>query len=224
MFNKNILYRGSVKDRIYNNIPNRNIYDILYSELLIHLTHHFDLGYKIYYLQCKPKHGFSLTQKELDYLYTENVRTNEPLHYYFSENIKNIKYSQCSDLFFLSSLKNVGLIILIPKLDTNNVYYFNLILGVNKEFDTEKFDKIDFKSVFLSSFIELNNFNLNENYLKNIFDAENTKFNHCRLTHDEVLLHRPEIIGKGYEKSKFSTKGRRIYKKLIFKSICFHIY
>lgn len=133
MFNQKKLYRVESSTRVYNETVSS--YDIFYSEMLIHLNNHINLNYKIYYLNCKSNHNFLLNCDELKYLYTENVRCNESLYYCFSENIKKIKYSQKSDLFFLTNLKNLDLLILIPKLDENNKYYFDLILGIKPVFN-----------------------------------------------------------------------------------------
>jgi hypothetical protein len=186
MFNQKPLYRIENSVRVYN--EKISSYDMFFSEIALHLSNHIGLNYKIYYLNCKSKHDFSLNDCELKYLYTEDTRRNESLYYYFSENIKKIKYFQRSDLFFLTSLKNLDLLILIPKLDENNKYYFNLILGIKSEFDINQFYNINFQSIILNSVIELNNFNLCENYMSKIFDIKNNKFKDNRTNNEEFEL------------------------------------
>lgn len=110
----------------------------LISEFLFQIKHQLNSGCRVVYLDCSSKHDFFLNDQELHYLGTCYVRTHETLNYIFSENIKNIKYSQRCDLFFLTSLQNLDLLILLPKLDENNKYYFNMLLVVKKEFNVDQ--------------------------------------------------------------------------------------
>jgi hypothetical protein len=224
MFNLKKLYRIESGTRVY--LDDVGMFDMFASEILINFNNHINLGYKIYYLCCKSKYNFSLTKEELEYLYKENSIDGESLYYFFSENIKFVKCLQKQDLFFLTNLKNLGLVILIPKLDENNKYYFNLVLGVKEFFDIEQFNKWDFKSICVCSYTELNQFNLCENYLSKIFDIENNKFKNYNINKNASQLWVNELIkiDSNPGNSKFSSKGRRIYKKMIFNLICFHMY
>lgn len=134
----NKLYRVENGFRIYTQ-GEVGIEEIFYSEINIHFYDHLNFGAKIYYLQCNSKHKFSLNQNELEYLYTLDKRYEEDLFYVFSDNIKNIKYFQKLDLFFITNLKYLYFICLIPKLDKNNKYYFDLIIAVKPEFDINQF-------------------------------------------------------------------------------------
>lgn len=222
MFNTTQLYKVISGKRVYSEAIHS--YDIYYTEFYTQLLDHISWGYKIYFLKCKSKHNFFLNHEDLRYLNTQGVRVNESLYYCFSKNIKNIKYYQRSDLFLLTSLKNLGLLVLIPKLDQNNRYYFNLILGVKTGFDISQFHKWEFKSIVVDSYIELNNFNLNIDFLKKEFDIENNKFKDNGTNTEEFELWKNKFTDSGSENSKLTKQGRRIYKKIIFKEICFHLY
>jgi hypothetical protein len=208
--------------RIYNHSVTN--FDLFSSEMLVNLNNHINLGYKIYYLKCESNHNFSLNNDELKYLYTIGERRGEPLYFVFSPNVETIKKSQKFDLFFLMGLKNLGLLILIPKLDNGDKYYFNLILAVKSGFDIEKLYNFNFNSIILNSVLELNMFNLSESYIKNIFDFENNKFKDNNVTREESDLWFNELLDKNSEFSKLSKKGIRVLKKIIFKHVCFHLY
>lgn len=222
MFNNTQFYKVISGKRVYSETISS--YDIYYAEFYTQLLDHISWGYKIYFLKCKSKHNFFLNHEDLKYLNTQDARVNEPLYYCFSKNIENIKYYQRSDLFFLTSLKNLGLLVLIPKLDKNNKYYFNLIIGVKAEFDVSQLNKWGFKSIIIDSCIELNNFNLNIDFLKKIFDIENNKFKDNRTNTEEVKLWKNKFIDDNSKNPKLTKQGRRVYKKIIFKEICFHLY
>jgi hypothetical protein len=81
--------------------------------------------------------------------------------------VEKIKKAQKLDLFFLINLKNLSLLILIPKLSDKNKYYFNLILDAKLEFNIKKFYNFSFNFVILKSVTWLNIFNLSESYVKN---------------------------------------------------------
>jgi hypothetical protein len=137
MQNEKKLYRVENNERIYN--YELNIEDIFHSEMFLVFKNHLNFGAKIFYLKCVSKHSFKLTNDEVDYLCTLDARCNEKLHYVFSESVRKIKCKQRSDLFFLTSLKHIYFICLIPQLDDNNCYYFNLIIGVKPEFNINQF-------------------------------------------------------------------------------------
>jgi hypothetical protein len=137
MKNEKKLYRVENNERIYD--YETNIDDIFYSEIFLVFKNHLNFGAKIFYLRCVSKHCFKLTDNEINYLYTLDARYYEELYYVFSENIKTIKCKQRVDLFFLTSLKHLYFVCLIPKLDDEGCYYFNLILGVKPEFNINQF-------------------------------------------------------------------------------------
>lgn len=219
----NKFYHIEGGQRIYSD--NINIEDIFYSELNIHLLDYLNNDTKIFYLKCESKHNFSLNKDELNYLKTWGKRYEESLYFVFSENIKIIKCFQRFDLFFLTELKDIDFLILIPKLDENNKYYFNLVVGVNNNFDINFFYNLILKSVSIKNINELTYLNLNEDYLNQIFDLLNNKFRNNSIHPKESLFY-----GKHFTKSsanidsKLNKTGRIIFKKISFKQICFHFY
>ena len=221
MINK--LYRIENNIRVYKG--EINIEDVFYSELNLHFFDYLNNDTKIYYLQCESSYDFSLNLDDLIYLNTLGIRCSENLHFVFSENIKYVKYFQKLDLFFLTSLKNIDFLILIPKLDINNKYYYNLVIGVDCNFNLNQFYNWSLKSVNIKNVNELTFLNLNEVFLNQIFDLLNNKFRNSSISNEEFLLYKNCIIKRfNKEGSKFTKKGRRIYKKIIFKHLCFHLY
>jgi len=215
-----IMFEGN---RLYH--YNMDVYDLFYSELFIHFTDHLNLGAKIFYLKSSSKHVFSLTKFDLIYLSDLFARREEDLKFVFSENIKKIKFAQKNDLFFITNLNNLYFVCLIPKLTDNDLFYFELIIGVKPGFDINQFNNWSLQSINIKSILELNSFNLNENLLKNIFCFEKNKFRDYSINEVE-----DEIYSKHFSKplndinTKLTKKGRRFYKKFIFKHICCHFY
>jgi len=136
---KDCLYRIENDYRIYK--EGVSIEDVFYSELNIHFLDYLNNNTKIYYLEFSSNYNFSLDNGEINYLYSLDERYKEELNFLFSNNIKIIKYNQKIDLFFLTSLNSVDFLLLIPKLDSCNKYYFNLIIGVDYSFDINQFFK-----------------------------------------------------------------------------------
>ena len=67
--------------------------------------------------------------------------------------------------------------------------------------------------------------NLNENYLSQIFDLLNNKFKNNCIHKEERLAYKKYFTnGLTNINSKLIKKGRIIYKKIIFKQICFHLH
>lgn len=64
---------------------------------------------------------------------------------------------------------------------------------------------------------------MNYDNFKTIFDITKNKFKDMGLCSEEIKLYSDFLVGYG-ENRKLSRKGLRIYKKLIFKSICVHVY
>jgi hypothetical protein len=138
MFKKDRLYRIEDGKRIYDS-KTGGVFEFAYSEICTNLEQYMNLGTKIFYLKGGSKHNFSLNNSELNYLYTYNLRWDEPLKFVFSKNIEIIKKSQRSDLFLLTNLKNCEFVYLLPRLDIQNKFYFNLVLGVKAGFDINQF-------------------------------------------------------------------------------------
>jgi hypothetical protein len=134
-----VLYRIENNCRIYQ--EDVSIEDVFYSELNLHFLDYLNNNTKIYYLQFASNYNFSLNDNEKNYLYSLDERNKEDLNFVYSENIKIIKSNQKIDLFFLTSLKNIDFLLLIPRLDIDYKYYFNLIIGVNYNFDINQFFK-----------------------------------------------------------------------------------
>jgi hypothetical protein len=217
------LYRLENNERVYD--YKESIEDIFYSEMCLNFNYHLSFGAKIFYIVCESKNFVSLKNKELNYLYTLDARFTEELNYVFSQNIKNIKCNQRSDLFFLTNLKCLYFVCLIPKLNNNNCYYFNLIIGVKSEFNVNQIYDWNLNSVIISNLTELNKFSLDIGYMTQIFDLLNNKFKDVRISKEEGSIW-PKYLTNGIKdiNSKLTKAGVRIYKKMIFKRICYHFY
>ena len=85
-------------------------------------------------------------------------------------------------------MKNIDFLILIPKLDINNKYYYNLVIGVDCNFNLNQFYNWSLKSVNIKNVNELTFLNLNEVVLNQIFDLLNNKFRTILNLHIQFLL------------------------------------
>lgn len=175
MFDKDKLYKIELSKRIYDS-DKGGVFEFTYSEICVNFEQYMGIGTKIFYLKGCSKHNFSLNKNELNYLYTHSLRLKEPLNFVFSKNIEIIKKTQRSDLFLLTNLKNCEFVYLLPRLDNKNKFYFDLVLGVKSNFDINQFYSWVLKSISIVNVTEINNFNLDYNCIKNIFDFEKCKF------------------------------------------------
>jgi hypothetical protein len=138
MFKENKLYRIEDSKRVYDS-EKGGVFEFTYSEICCNYQQYMALGTKIFYLNGRSKHNFLLNDSELNYLYTYHLRWKEPINFVFSKNIEIIKKTQRSDLFLLTNLKNCEFVYLLPRLDTKNKFYFDLVLGVKSNFDINQF-------------------------------------------------------------------------------------
>lgn len=220
---KQKLFRVENNQRIYKG--DVSIENIFYSELNIHFLDYLNNNTKIYYLQFKPNFNIVLNSDELNYLFTLDYSHDESLGFFFSKTLKKIKLSQKDDLFFLTNLKNLDFLILLPQLTNDNKYYFNLIVGVTFNFDLNSFFDWKVKTCTIKNINEVNKFNLTEIYLSKIINVLNNKFRNDMISNSEFYLYKNCFTGPDNNiNSKFTNKGRRIYKKIIFRKICFHFY
>lgn len=227
MFKKNDLYRVEGDKRIYDS-EKGGVFEFTYSEICVNFHQYIGFGTKIFYLKCDSKHKFSLNDSELNYLYTYHLRWNEHLNFVFSVNIEIIKKLQKFDLFFLTNLKYCEFVYLLPRLDTQNKFYFDLVLGVKTDFDIGQFYNWTLKSVNIISTVEINNFNLNYDFIKKIFNFENCKFR------DNCICKQEYHYLKQFKKNENNLKKwndinlnkiiTRLNYKFMFKSITNHCY
>lgn len=227
MFNKDQFFKIEGGRRVYDS-EKGGVFEFTYSEICINYQQYMNLGTKIFYLKGESKHNFSLNKAELNYLYTVGLRWHEPLKFVFSKNIEIIKKSQRSDLFLLTNLKNCEFVYLLPRLDIQNRFYFDLVLCVKTDFDINQFYNWVLKSINIINIVEINNLNLNYNNIKEIFNFENCKFRDnsvCKEEYNFLKYFRKNennIKKWGDENIKKITK--RFNYKFIFKKITNHCY
>ena len=227
MFDKDKLYKIELSRRIYDS-DKGGVFEFTYSEICVNFEQYMSIGTKIFYLKGGTKHNFSLNKSELDYLYTYNLRSKEPLNFVFSKNIEIIKKTQRSDLFLLTNLKNCEFVYLLPRLDDKNKFYFDLVLGVTSNFDINQFYSWVLKSINIVNVTEINNFNLDYNYVKNIFDFEKCKFRDNGNCKEEYYFLEFFINNKTRIKNWNDANVEKIVKrwnyKFDFKKITNHCY
>jgi hypothetical protein len=227
MFKEDKLYKLCDNKRIYDS-KKGGVFEFTYSEICVNFQQYINLGAKIFYLKGKNKHNFSLNTSELNYLYTINLRWTEPLKFVFSKNIEIIKQSQRSDLFLLTNLKNCEFVYLLPRLDSENRFYFDLLLGVKTSFDINQFYNWDLQSIHVINTVEINQFNLNYKNIKEIFNFENCKFRDNSACKDEYFFLKHFETSRDNIK-KWGNKNiekitNRFNYKFIFKKITNHCY
>lgn len=227
MFKKNELYRIEDGKRIYDSTKG-GVFEFTYNEICVNFKQYMNLDTKIFYLKGNSKHSFSLNSSELNYLCTINLRWFEPLIFVFSENIKILKKAQRSDLFLLTNLKDCEFVYLLPRLDVQNKFYFDLVLGVKPCFDINQFYKWNLQSINIINVIEINDFNLDYYFIKKIFNFENCKFRDNSVCKEEYKflenLEKNENNIKKLTNKNIETIIRRCNYKFIFKGITNHCY
>lgn len=227
MLTKDKLYVIEDGKRVYDS-EKCGVFEFTYSEICVNFQQYIDLGTKIYYLKCGSKHSFYLNDAELNYLYTYNSRWNEPLQFVFSKNIEIIKKLQKSDLFLLTNLKNCEFVYLLPRLDNQNKFYFDLILGVKSNFDLNLFYNLTLQSINIKNIFEINNFSLNYKNVKEIFNFENCMFRDNSSCKEEFyFLHNFKINENNIKRlgqKNMDKFIRRSNYKFIFKRITNHCY
>jgi hypothetical protein len=227
MFKKNELYRIENGKRIYDS-EKGGVFEFAYSEICINFQQYMNLGAKIFYLRGDSKHNFSLNGSELNYLCTFNLRWHEFLKFVFSKNIEIIKKSQRSDLFLLTNLKNCEFVYLLPRLDAQNKFYFDLLLGVKTDFNINQFYNWVLQSINIINVVEINNFNLNYNNIKEIFNFENCKFRDNSVCKEEFnfleCFRTNENNIKKWSDKNIEKITKRCNYKFIFKRITNHCY
>ena len=227
MFKEDKMYRIENGRRIYDS-KKGGFFKFTYSEVIVNFEQYASLGTKIFYLKGVSKYNFSMNNAELNYLYTYRLRWNESLRFVFSKNIETIKKCQRSDLFLLTNLKNCEFVYLLPRLDAQNKFYFDLVLGVKTNFDTDQFYNWVLNSINIVSVVEINNFNLNYEYIKKIFNFENCKFRDniiCKEEYNflEYFIKNENNIKKWGDKN-INKIIKRCNYKFIFKKITNHCY
>lgn len=227
MFKKDNLYRIENGKRVYDS-KKGDVFEFTYSEICVNFQQYMNLNTKIFYLSGQSKHNFSLNEFELNYLYTFKLRWNEPLKFVFSKNIEIVKKLQKSDLFFLTNLKNCEFVYLLPRLDVQNRFYFDLVLGVKTNFNLDQIYNWVLKSIHITNVVEINNFNLDCNYIKKIFNFENCKFRDNTICKEEFDLlnyfSEDEDNIKQWGDKNIKKITRRLNYKFIFKEITNHCY
>lgn len=227
MFKKDKLYKIEGGKRIYDS-EKGGVFEFTYSEICVNFEQYMNLGTKIFYLKGNSRHNFSLNDSELNYLYTYNLRWGEPLKFVFSKNIEIIKKLQRSDLFLLTNLKNCEFVYLLPRLDTQNKFYFDLVLGVKTSFDINQFYSWILQSINIINVVEINNFNLNYDCIKEIFNFENCKFRDNSVCEEEYYFlknfKKDENNIKKWNDININKIIKRCNYKFLFKGITNHCY
>lgn len=227
MFKENKLYRVENGRRVYDS-EKGGVFEFTYSEIVVNFEQYINIGTKIFYLVGSSKHTFSLSDSDINYLYTIGLRWYEPLKFVFSKNVELIKVLQKSDLFLLTFLKNCEFVYLLPRLDNKNKFYFNLVLGVKPDFDINQFYNWNLKSINITNVIEVTDFNLNYDFIKKIFDFENCKFRDNSFSEEEYGLlcdfNKDESNRKKWGSNNIDKISSRWHWKFIFKQITNHCY
>lgn len=227
MFKKDRLYKIENGKRVYSS-EKGGVFEFTYSEIWVNFEQYINLGTKIFYLKGNSKHNFSLNGSELNYLYTLELRWNEPLKFVFSKNIEIIKKLQRSDLFLLTNLKNCEFIYLLPRLDIQNKFYFDLVVGVKTNFNINQFYNWVLNSINIINVTEISDFNLNYNFIKEIFNFENCKFRDNSVCKEEFkflkYFRQNENNNKKWSDNNIKKITKRCNYKFIFKKITNHCY
>lgn len=121
---------------------------------------------KLSFDDLKPKNPYSTKDDWKDYEknYLRGLSKN-------NINVKNIKELQFNDLICLYKNLSIEVLYIFPKVSSSKIYYFDFILVVNKDFNLEKFLKINFELIKIENFEELIELNISFDKVKEIFES-----------------------------------------------------
>lgn len=160
---------------------------------------------ELYYIKCEPKHKIVLLKNDLNFFKTFKENLNIP------ENIEILRNMQYKDLlkFYKNYIFNgVEAFFIISKMQ-GDLYYYDLLLAVKKDFNLQKFAKIDFKLINFKSFNKLSLKDLNFNYIQNIFDFKELESYFFR----EILENECErMVDKAKKLSEYELFKLEVYR------------
>lgn len=174
--------------RYYNNeILSLSV--ILCSELQLWLFKLLDQGIQLFFIENNPNGGIIFNEASGDFFHLKNNFTRINSWSDYTPNLLKAKKFQEADLIDMYNSMLFEVLIIVPMLDNDNRYFFNVIAGVTS-LNTEKFKdffKKSFKTIKINKIHPLNKLNLSISFINKmllIFDEktfnENYFFYECQ--------------------------------------------
>lgn len=99
-------------------------------------------GYSLCRIDTDPKILISLDEDDLKSINKE-IFWEAPLDYKYPNTIEIIKNKQRNDFFKIEALPNIGFMIVVPKLNENNLFYYHMIIGFDEKFEGHYWDNME---------------------------------------------------------------------------------
>lgn len=210
--------------------------------------------FKEYFFKRSGKNCNTLEELKSIYI-KETSETPGATENFFNKNIPTldlnhpetiqIKNLQCNDLYYLYINILFEIIYIIPKVNENNIYYYELVLIVNKNTNLNKILNYKFNLIELQSILPINTNNITYEFVKSLFILSGSEFNdnvhskeydfakiqedfeEQKMMRDENLnLTHTEFQKLIYLSSNKFDKifDQNLFAKATFKNICLQIY
>ena len=159
-----------------------SVRDLFNSELEIILDFLNKEGYAIYFAYFYSKKNTVWTKEDQQYINDfdkEYIFKNA--EYVYPKNIDFIKKNKLEDLIFLESLANLVLLFLIPKLDGNNCFYYDLILVIKDTYNPKLLVNFSSNLVSLNKIVNYRDLNCNYEFVESFFNLKDNIFREYSL-------------------------------------------
>lgn len=151
------------------------------------------LNFKVFYVKCKPKHSIPIS-----FISPEHINLED-------KNVMLVKELLSKDLYFLYENQLFEIMCSIPKVENNNLYYFNMLLTVNKDFDLNKLYNYNFNLIDIKNINNIDIDDITYEWFEKIFTNRNI-FNNCMPFQDEGF-------NKNYNLYKIDLSEQEYLKK-----------
>lgn len=204
--NKNIIYNDKIYNNFYNYILKNNypfrFYDdsvldddIFFSELQVNIIKILEkYNYKLFFFNCSPKTNLIIKFRNSKYTILNNTIITPKAEFWnlsdktvdldFEDVIK-IKKLLSEDMYYLYENQLFEVICKLPKINTQNNYYFDILLVVNHNFNLNSVLDHNFNLINIDSVNTVNINDVTHNWIKNKF-IKNTVFNNWSLINEKI--------------------------------------
>jgi hypothetical protein len=170
--------------RLYN-FKNVSVEHILCSELSIWFNNLLKKNINLYFLYNIPASKIKLSEEDLNYLRQSKKEFYKNDLGVSSKNIELIKEYQLQDFWKINSVENLAIWIVLPYLDENDQYYYNLLVGLGIDGKISDFLGLNFNLIKVNKIEFLNN-KISYEFFCNLFNYKNFIFKNNELNKKEL--------------------------------------
>ena len=160
---------------------------IFFSEMSIAINNLIDQNINFYLLYNSPTHNIIWDEIDFKYLNQSKDQHYKNSQGIYPNNIKLIKDNQCNDFWKINNIGGLEIWIVIPHLDSNNKYYYDLLIGLSKDSNINDFFNLQLDLIKINSIDQLNNKIFYELF-ESLFNFDNYVFENAKFTKVECNL------------------------------------